>query len=669
MTALARRLRRRVDARDDTGSALALALVFLMLFGIYVGVVLSFAQTSLRSTAAVRDEGATTYAAGGAVDGAINAVRTDLTAGVDPGTTPIPATSCFSLPAGQLGNTAPVTVTCRPRPGSGAGATGSLRSQPAQAVLTTATNAAEGISVPTGANVRVQGSALAQQALTVPLGATLTSSTSIAASTCAVLGTATPTPQCGAAIPPDPASDPAAFPTTWAGPTTYPTPVGTLPACATPVVRLSPGTYQSRTALQAVLNCPNTVIWFRPGQYYFDFTDAGTHELTFDTASSVVVGGTERGWTPGTTAAGSVPRPTAASPQTSACDRSAAGVELVFGGDSRMTVRSGSVQLCALEPSTTTTKQHVVVRGLSSTTTVPGSTTGAVTGSTDTGAATSRKWLNPQNATVVDGSYAYAKMPNRNDPPSILTMPVSSPVVPAGATVTSVRADVTEALAGTGNMTVRLTPGNGGAPTARLMLRDCPVTAPCTNNGQQTDSLTHTGFTTAAQVNGMSLELLLDNPNNSPVEAWVDGVTVTVSFTAPMRAVSGSSTVAPYVVGSAATTPLLAASGAWSATSQLALQGTVYAPTAVVDLAQTGVPHVVVDRGVVARHAALRMTPAGGYSGPLISVPPTVQSPRRVLFTATDASGTVLLSSEVVFADGSGGANGTIPAVQTWSVR
>ena len=84
--------------------------------------------------------------------------------------------------------------------------------------------------------------------------------------------------------------------------------------------------------------------------------------------------------------------------------------------------------------------------------------------------------------------------------------------------------DVTEAVAGTGNMTVRLTPGNGGAPTARLMLRDCPVAAPCTNTGQQTDSVTHTGFTTAAQVNGMSLELILDNPNNSPVEAWVDGV-------------------------------------------------------------------------------------------------------------------------------------------------
>ena len=63
------------------------------------------------------------------------------------------------------------------------------------------------------------------------------------------------------------------------------------------------------------------------------------------------------------------------------------------------------------------------------------------------------------------------------------------------------------------------------------------------------------------------------------------------------------------------------------------------------------------------------MTPAGGYTGPLISVPPTVQSPRRVLFTATDASGTVLLSSEVVFADSSGGANGAIPSVQTWAVR
>jgi hypothetical protein len=63
------------------------------------------------------------------------------------------------------------------------------------------------------------------------------------------------------------------------------------------------------------------------------------------------------------------------------------------------------------------------------------------------------------------------------------------------------------------------------------------------------------------------------------------------------------------------------------------------------------------------------MTPAGTYAGPLISVPNTVQAPRRVLFTATDASGSVLLRSEVVFADVSGAANGAVPAVQSWNVR
>ena len=118
-------------AGSDTGSALAIALVFLMLFGVFVGVVLQFAATGQRTTLVVRDEAMRTYAGGGALDGAINQVRTTLTTG----TAPAGPSTCFTLPSGLLDNPSAVTVTCQPRAGSGADLGGGTASQPDQAVL------------------------------------------------------------------------------------------------------------------------------------------------------------------------------------------------------------------------------------------------------------------------------------------------------------------------------------------------------------------------------------------------------------------------------------------------------------------------------------------------------------------------------------------------------
>jgi hypothetical protein len=69
------------------------------------------------------------------------------------------------------------------------------------------------------------------------------------------------------------------------------------------------------------------------------------------------------------------------------------------------------------------------------------------------------------------------------------------------------------------------------------MLRDCPAANPCSAGGLvpgQTDSATFTGLT-PSKVNGMSFELVVTNPENSPVDAWVDGLTVSGSYTAPLR--------------------------------------------------------------------------------------------------------------------------------------
>jgi hypothetical protein len=115
--------RRPADARrtDESGSALVLALLFVAVFGLIVGVVLNYASAGLRTTTAARETTAKTVSADGAIDGAINALSKNLLlpGSVDPSPAPLAAVTCFSLSVGQLDYPDPITVTCTPLAGSG----------------------------------------------------------------------------------------------------------------------------------------------------------------------------------------------------------------------------------------------------------------------------------------------------------------------------------------------------------------------------------------------------------------------------------------------------------------------------------------------------------------------------------------------------------------------
>lgn len=646
--------RRLTSVRQDgeEGSVLVLALVFLMVFGSWIGIVLQFAAAGQRTTVSIRAEATSTYAGGGALEGAINAARSTLSVGTQ-ATGP---TTCFTLPVGELDNPTAVTVTCDPRAGSGSPFGGGSASQPDGSVLALSTDATEGVSVAAAAVLPTQGDVLANKRITVPAGATLTSSGSVRGLTCSTAGTVTPACTVAAA---GTATDPA-----WPGPTTAATTVvATLPACGT-VVSLSPGIYRSAAALQTVLNCASAVVWFQPGTYFFDFRDAGTHEITVGTGD-VVVGGAASGWTPGTTASTAVPFPTAAAPTTSACDVTAAGVDMVFGADSRVNVTGGRMQLCALV--TGASNQHVVVRGLASAASVAATTTATAATSASSNAAGAWAWDTPTLGAVVDGTTAHVRIPNTTKGPSKLTLAgLGAAIVPTDAIAVSVTVTVTETVTGTGNTTLTLKPGAGVTPPTQT-LEDCPGSPTCSGSAfvpGNTDTATFTGLT-PGQVNGMSFDVTVNNPNNSPVDAWIDGITVAVAFTVPVPAVSGTAVAQPYVSGSASTTPLLKASGA---TTVVALHGTVYAPASVVDLGLTSVAWTVADRGVVVRHLLSSMTTAAGYAGPLISVPALGQNKRRVVLTATDAGGATLARADVTFANAAGTLNGTVPTLIEWTV-
>lgn len=647
----------RVDAvrsSGDRGSALAIALAFLMVFGVYVGAVLQFAAAGQRSTVLVQEEATSTYAGGGGIDAAINQVSGSLSTGVDPGTaTPPAASTCFTLPAGELGNPTPITVSCQPRSGSG-GYLGGLSSQPGQSVLAVSGHASEGVVLTAAARVKTTGSVYANRLLNVPTGATLTSAPAeVKAGTCTVAGTSTP-PCVTSTVPSAPS---------WPGPTAYPQVVTSTPACTSPVVALSPGTYLSRVDLQDVLDCGNTVVWFQPGVYYFDFRGGGSRELVVGN-NDVVVGGTPSGWTPGVTPRGSVPFPTAASPGTSACDVSQQGVDMVFAGDSRINVASGGdLQLCAEQ--TGAGSQHVVLRGLSAQSAalpVTQPTAGTATDAQDTGSGT--RWTNEDEGAAIDDDYATVDVPRNGSARPLRVGPFPDNLVPPEATNISVTVDVSNSLDGPGTMSVRI---NDDASTilAPVALRTCPP-AGCADTAVRTDSVTiNDPALTSTLVNDLYVDVMVSSGNGGATDTEVDGVTVSVDFSAPMRPTSGSGVSMPY--GGGTPTALLRSAGASPATV-LSLHGTVYAPLAAVDLANTSVPYVVVDRGIVVRHLRLAMTNAAAYTGPLISVPALPQDPRTVVMTAVDAGGRTLARALVSFSNPAGTANGTSPRVLEWSI-
>ncbi len=90
--------------REEDGQALLLALAFLAFFGVVIAVVLGFAEASVMKTTQLREQRAVTYAADGAMEGAIQLGRWDLAVGA------FGANPCVTYSVTLNGKTA--TVTC-----------------------------------------------------------------------------------------------------------------------------------------------------------------------------------------------------------------------------------------------------------------------------------------------------------------------------------------------------------------------------------------------------------------------------------------------------------------------------------------------------------------------------------------------------------------------------
>jgi hypothetical protein len=302
----------------EQGAALPMALAFLVLFAVLIAVVMEFASTSFLISARLNARRNHINAANGAVETAIKYLQNDDTKGTfqDP-------TCNASFFQAQGVNGENITVSCDAQGSGGSTSTNA----PKFAVLTLAEGSEYGISqVQAGRLLRIKGDVYTNSEVQSDPGNPLdaqriqvTGNVKIDApcydvdrqqpappltwncdstSDQYLQDTPVPDPDGGISSSDPDLQDPAnADPAGWAPLVTSRPPPATVPPCASPgtfgVISFEPGTYTDAAALRNLMNgsCPNKVFWFKPGLYYFDFLDAGSHEWTINDASARIVGG------------------------------------------------------------------------------------------------------------------------------------------------------------------------------------------------------------------------------------------------------------------------------------------------------------------------------------------------------------------------------------------
>ncbi len=361
---------RRVAHSDDSGVSLVIALIFVTVVAVVIAAVLSFVDTSMRGTIAVRAEAAQAAAADGAAQIAINNIRNSTYSVTGGACTPFSGNSAtLSLanfyPSTQ-GSNYSASVTCtvdgNDSASGGGGVPINSSNKPGNAILSLGTSASEdGVYFKANGNrnIIVHGNIFSNSNINVNLGTLTTNATVIARTTCT--GTITASSKtCSFGNGANSAgNDP-----NYAAPPAAPSTAQTVPTCnGTKFLTFNPGLYNNLTALNNLTNggC-NATFWFKPGLYYFNFS--GQWIL----GSGYVVGGTPM---PGEVADGKVPDmpgscetpipPDPVPPGGWINPGPGAGVEFVFGADSQLYLNKGAMELCG---SYSTTSPPIAIYGL-----------------------------------------------------------------------------------------------------------------------------------------------------------------------------------------------------------------------------------------------------------------------------------------------------------------
>jgi hypothetical protein len=643
-----RAARRRLDLADDTGATLVLALIVITVVAVAVGALLSFGDSSVRTTVALRSQAATIYGADGAAQAAITALRRSP---FNNNTSSPTYPKCFGAGAnddtlllnnfypgttGGAASSAAVECTADPSTGAAGGLVPiTTANKPGNAILTLGTNAGED-----GLNIKalsptipflVHGSVVSNSNIRVANGS-LESNVGVYAHTgCSGTIVSTPPPDCAAGTVADPGYS------SEAGGVVPPyrtVPAGVAANCPGGVMTFQPGYYDDAQALNSLTDgngpCKGSVWWFRPGTYYFDFHNSsnpllgGSDVWTID--NGYLVAGTP------TNAAGAV-LANPANPPTipGACQNpikttSAVGVQFIFGGDSQLRMTGGHAEICA---SYHPDRPPIAVYGLKSgaETLVPtatlkptsvtsadavyaGTVTAAGLANVDSlGASWVKTSSSNQTGAFTLGGYA----PAATIPAGSVLKSATLRVVyrnTAGVNGDARTVVLTPAAGGTAISTILPATNGAGTKTALVDLYEAGI-------GDLAEAVHSFGFTGASLAYSAKL-------GHAGTET-VDAIQLDLSYTPPafrsqdVAIPGGNCLTSTFTGGSAGQCAVLSSATAYA--GEFYIQGTTYVPKAVIDLALNNVTSQVMRFGVVARSLWVKETGSISYTGPVIEIP------------------------------------------------
>jgi hypothetical protein len=664
-------LRSRV--RGDDGASLALVMIFVVGVGLVVAALLTYAQTGISSAKSTQSRRLLASDASGAMDVAINALRNGSYAD---SLQPCPVDG-IDVP-GAGGQT--VRVTCDPKPGTGVSA-GTVPitalNRPGSAVLTLGTSASEtGFAKGSNGILRIKGRVYINSNITVagsscpgtncseidvdqaPVFAKTGCPTGRVTSTVSVDCAAPGNPPEGkdpalltnADIPGNPATgDPggAAIAAGYAQPSTTVDKLvlqvvpATCPSGGT--VDLFPGYYDDAVALTNLTNTCGKPIHLNPGVYYFDFRNEemaaissnrpiaqGTNVWTINNAGNnfYVIGGTPQNWT----SSGPTTFPGACvSPLTTTADNQ--GVQLVFGGSSRINVLAGHVEFCGQY---SIAHPALVVYGAKTGMTAQEPLRASTaTSATSPITAPDTAFASPNQALTVDGLAATATITRATSSTAVtaserLTGMSPTAVIPAGSILVTAELRVTHKEATTRSsdaISVSLLPNPGRAGTPPTVSAGAVAVNSSASFKTTTVALTPALMKevwqyglSAAQID-YTVSATKQSGSTTKLTADLDSVQLYLAWTPP--SVRGESTpvYGANCVGAvppATSCPLIQTSGS---KSSLYLQGTTYAPLATFNIALTNASDQVFKSGIIARSLTFSVTPSASFTGPVIEVP------------------------------------------------
>jgi hypothetical protein len=618
--------RRRTALADDSGSVLVFALVIVTVMALVITAVLSYADTNVRATVALRGSDNAAATAEGAAQVALTTLDTNAFINQESSATPdcFGTTDVLPLPdlmpnvTGEADNSA--AVECAVDETTGAdGITVPITSsnKPGNAILTLSTNGAEnGLEVKAlnaSLPFNVHGGIVSNSNIAVTDG-TLQSTVDVRAKTgCTGTIISTPPPACTvASVPGDPG-----YP---AETTTVPTQRTVPTTCPGGVATFEPGTYTDAQALSNFMDtsssCKNSVWWFKPGVYYFDFQNtAGTHQWQVKTGQLIA-------GTPVNSAGTPIAAPSKPISVPGSCDNpihseTAVGVQWMFGGDSQFqVVGSADAEICGTyHPD----RPMLAVYGV----TTSGTTTAAGTTGMTAGTVTAT------NFTPTTGSTPAVAVAAAGDSKTLtwtgattsatLTASAFTPAfsIPAGSTLTSAKVTITYVTGATGTTAVKnrdlvVTPTPGTA-VAKAMSTAAPTAAAPTLEADLTADLANAVRNNG--LTGLQVGYTVQKTPSSTAREVIDSITLDLTWTgAVLRAQSGCITQV-FPAGCAVISTTTSYSG------EFYIQGTTYTPLAPIDLNLSNITAQVLRFGVISRVLRVKETGAVSYEGPVIEIP------------------------------------------------